>query len=280
VTEDALPARPVSAPPPGGGDDPLSPLFDMSPFPAVVSRLRDHRVLAINQRASEVVGIGQADAVGVPVTDFYVDPAERTRLADELRRDRRAENFRIRIKRASGEPLWVIASSRLVEWQREPAVLTVFHDIDEQLAAEASLKASERRLVAQSDALTELTARYANPDELFEDRLRSILEISARALDVGRLSMWRFDEARSSIRCMGLHRVGPDTHESGAVLRREDAPRYFGALERERVIAAVDAPMDPRTGEFTDTYLVPHGIGAMLDVPLRHDNATVGVLCA
>src|SRR5215204_6278128 len=109
----------------------------MSPFPAVVSRLRDHRVLAINQRASEIVGIGQADAVGVPVTDYYVDPAERTRLADELSRHGRAENLRIRIKRASG-PLWVIASSRLVEWQREPAVLTVFHDIDEQLAAEAS----------------------------------------------------------------------------------------------------------------------------------------------
>jgi PAS domain S-box-containing protein len=271
VTEDALPAHP---------DDPLSPLFDMSPFPAVVSRLRDHRVLVINQRASEVVGIGQADAVGVPVTDYYVDAAERTRLADELSRHGRAENLRIRIKRASGAPLWVIASSRLVEWQREPAVLTVFHDIDEQLAAEASLKASERRLVAQSDALTELTARYANPDELFEDRLRSILEISARALDVGRLSMWRFEEARSIIRCMGLHRVGPDTHESGAVLRREDAPRYFGALERERVIAAVDAHIDPRTSEFTDAYLEPHGIGAMLDVPLRHDNGTMGVLCA
>jgi PAS domain S-box-containing protein len=280
VTEDALPPRPVSAPPPGNADDPLSPLFDMSPFPAVVSRLQDHRVLAINQRASEIVGIRQTDAVGVPITDYYVDPAERTRLAGALHRDGRTDNLRIRIKRASGEPLWVIASSRLVQWPREPAVLTVFHDIDEQLAAEASLKASERRLVAQSDALTELTARYANPAELFEDRLRSILEISARALDVGRLSMWRFEEARASIRCMGLHRVGPNTHESGAVLRREDAPRYFGALERERVIAAVDAQLDRRTSEFTDAYLVPQGIGAMLDVPLRHDNATVGVLCA
>ncbi len=146
--------------------------------------------------------------------------------------------------------------------------------------AEASLQASERRLVEQSDALTDLTARYTNPDERFEDRLRSILEISARALHVERLSMWRFDDGHACIRCTGLFRRTPNDYESGAVLCRDAAPRYFDALERERVIAASDARTDPRTAEFRETYLVPNGIGAMLDVPLRHDNATVGVLCA
>jgi hypothetical protein len=51
---------------------------------------------------------------------------------------------------------------------------------DFQTAAD-SLAASERRLVAQSDALTELTARYTSPTEHFQDRLRSILAISAKA---------------------------------------------------------------------------------------------------
>src|SRR5262249_52305954 len=69
-------------------------------------------------------------------------------------------------------------------------------------------------------------------------------------------------------------------HESGAVLPREVAPAYFDALEHERVIAAADAGTDPRTREFLESYLKPNGIGAMLDVPLRQNNATVGVLCA
>ncbi len=281
MNDDALPVRVsglgLSALRP---DDQLWQLFDLSPFPAVVSRLRDHTVLAINQRASEVVGVPQRDAAGGPVTDYYVDPAEGTKLAEELHRSGRADNLRVRIKRATAEALWVIASSRFVTWQGEAAALTVFHDIDEQLAAEASLKASERRLVAQSDALTDLTEKYTNPDERFEDRLRNILEISAHALNVARLSMWQFDDGRSSIRCMGLHRVGLNPYESGAVLQRADAPRYFDALEHERVIAAGDARTDPRTCDFSDAYLVPHDIGAMLDVPLRHDSATVGVLCA
>jgi two-component system NtrC family sensor kinase len=45
------------------------------------------------------------------------------------------------------------------------------------------------------------------------------------------------------------------------------------------VIASENALADPRTREFKDSYLVPDGIGAMLDVPLRQDDAMTGVLC-
>jgi PAS domain S-box-containing protein len=259
---------------------PYPHLFDVSPFPAVVSRVHDGTVLAVNERTAEVIGIPQRDAVGLSVSDFYVDPAERAQLVETLRRDGRADNLRVQVKRANGERFWVLASSRLVTWKSEPAVLTVFHDISDQLAAEMSLKAAERRLVIQSNALTGLTARYTNPSEQFEERLRSILEMSASALNVERLSMWRFDDARSSIRCIGMYRCAGRQYESGSVLYSRDAPHYFAALERDRVVAANDAMIDPRTCEFKDAYLVPSDIGAMLDVPLRHDNTTVGVLCA
>ena len=255
-------------------------LFDRSPFPAVVSRLQDHTVLAINARTAELIGIPQPDAVGRSVSDYYVNPSERLELAEQLRREGRADNLRLQIKRANGDPFWALASSRLVTWGTEPAVLTVFHDISEQLSAEASLKASERRLVAQSDALTSLTARYTNPGERFDDRLHSILDIAAQALGVERLSMWLFTEQGAAIHCSGLFTRTENRFESGAVLRRHDAPAYFQALDSERVIAAHDAGSDPRTREFRDSYLVPNRIGAMLDVPLRHDNTTVGVLCA
>jgi PAS domain S-box-containing protein len=148
-----------------------------------------------------------------------------------------------------------------------------------QTAAD-SLAASERRLVAQSDALTELTARYTSPAEHFADRLHSILAISARALEVERLSMWEFDEEHSLIRCAGLyHRTG-DRYAGGDVLHRRDFPAYFEAIDRERVVAAADARNDPRTVEFRDVYLDPNGIGAMLDVPLQYDNRRLGVVCA
>jgi PAS domain S-box-containing protein len=64
------------------------------------------------------------------------------------------------------------------------------------------------------------------------------------------------------------------------VLPRDVAPSYFEALEHERVIAASDVASDSRTREFLETYLEANGIGAMLDVPLRQNRTTIGVLCA
>jgi PAS domain S-box-containing protein len=112
-----------------------SQLFELSPFPAVVSRLDDHRVLAVNASAAELVGVSPADAIGQPVSGYYVDPAQRLELTDRVRRDGRADNVRLHIKRARGEPLWVLASIRVIDWNGEAAALTVFHDISEQLAA-------------------------------------------------------------------------------------------------------------------------------------------------
>jgi PAS domain S-box-containing protein len=266
---------------PSAGDETLlAQLFDLSPFPAVVSRLADGTVLAVNARTSEMFGVSPTEALGLRVSDYYVDPSQRERLVAQLRQDGRVDNVRIHTRRPSGEPFWALASSRLVTYRGEPAILAVFNDITEQVSAEQALQASERRLAAQSNALTALTSRSTDAPDRFDDRLRGILEVSARTLKVDRLSMWRFNEERDAIRCVGLHRCCTRSYESGAELGRQAAPAYFEALEHERVIAAHDAVEDPRTREFSDSYLKPNDIGAMLDVPLRDHNVTVGVLCA
>ena len=46
-----------------------------------------------------------------------------------------------------------------------------------------------------------------------------------------------------------------------------------------RVIAAEKAQEDPRTLEFTESYLKPLGIHAMLDAPIRLSDRLVGVVC-
>ena len=145
--------------------------------------------------------------------------------------------------------------------------------------AEQALVASEQRLASQSSALTNLMARYADSRDPFEDRVRGILSVSARTLNVDRLSLWTFTEGQATIVCFDLYEPRRDRHQQGLTLHRVDAPRYFEALDAERVVAAHAARTDARTREFLDTYLIPNGIFSMLDVPLRRNAATVGVLC-
>jgi PAS domain S-box-containing protein len=255
-------------------------LFDLSPFPTVVTRLSDHTVLAINQRTSDVFKVEQAAALGQRAHDYYVHPEQRLALAAMVEREGRADNLRLEARRPDGTTVWLSVSARRVEFAGEPAMLSVFHDVTEELAAQRALEASKRRLAAQSRALMQLTARHADPSGGFDDRLRTILEAASATLDVERLSLWRAPGDRGSIRCVGLYLRTPARHESGLVLARQEAPAYFEALERERVIAAEDARTDPRTADFSAGYLAAHGIGAMLDVPLRQDDRMIGVLCA
>ena len=255
-------------------------MFDVSPFPSVVSRLADSTVIAINRRTAEIFGQSQQDAVGQKTLDYYVDLSQRAELADRLTRDGRADHMRVHIRRPDGTPFWALLSARLVMYGGERAVLTTFTDISEQVRMETTLKASEHRLAAQSHALTSLTARYADPFEPSDGRLRGILERCAATLNVGRLSMWRFTADRRAIECVGMYKLTDDSYHCGGLLDRTSAPSYFDALEQERVIAAHDAHTDPRTRDFRDSYLNQHHIGAMLDVPLRQNHVAVGVLCA
>src|SRR5262245_25765385 len=91
-------AEPLST---GESEDPFSQLFNLSPFPALISRVEDGRILAINARVSEIIGVGPSEVAGMAVTDYYVDPSERAQLAERIRRDGRADNVLLRLKRGS-----------------------------------------------------------------------------------------------------------------------------------------------------------------------------------
>ena len=254
-------------------------LFDVSPFPAVITRVRDHVVLAINQYTADLFRVPQTEAIGQSVLPYYVDVSARERLAEAIRRHGQAEGLRVHVRRRDGDTFWVLASARVVAFDGEPAILTVFTDITDQLAAEQALKASQQRLERQSKTLTELTGRHAEKHGSFDEELRDILRAAAATLQVERVSMWQIDSMRQSITCLQMFHRTPNRFDAGAVLRRDDAPDYFDALERDRVIAAENVLNDHRTREFKDSYLIPNGIGAMLDVPLRQNDEMYGVLC-
>jgi len=86
-----------------GSDERLAALlFDLSPFPAVVSRVADHAVVAINARTTELFGVPYEQAIGRRVTDYYVDPSQRQVLIDRLRVAGRADDVRVQLRAPDG----------------------------------------------------------------------------------------------------------------------------------------------------------------------------------
>lgn len=151
----------------------------------------------------------------------------------------------------------------------------------ERVRAERAIRESERRLREQNAALVELArseiSSSEEPDAL--PGLQRMLEATARTLAVGRSSLWLFDVGHTKIRCVDLYELEPARHLADMELAAVDFPRYFDALEQDRIMAADDAIADPRTSEFAEAYLRPHDITSMLDVPVRAGGHVIGVLC-
>lgn len=109
--------------------------------------------------------------------------------------------------------------------------------------------------------------------------IRRVNEAACSAIDVERVSVWYCDAQQTKIWCADLFQRAPATHSGGTELLAKDFAPYFRALRTERTIAAHEAQTDPRTACFTDIYLKPLGIGAMLDVPIWVGKSMVGVVC-
>ncbi|MFT5738704.1 MAG: diguanylate cyclase (GGDEF)-like protein/PAS domain S-box-containing protein [Gammaproteobacteria bacterium] len=114
-----------------------------------------------------------------------------------------------------------------------------------------------------------------DPVQSFEE----ITEAASNTLKVERVGIWIHADDHRSTRCVNLYNLATDSHSSAVDLYEEDFPNYFAALNEDRVIDACDAYRDPRTCEFSETYLPLYGISSMLDAPIRFAGRTIGIIC-
>ncbi|DAB30739.1 MAG TPA: hypothetical protein CFH84_02395 [Sulfurimonas sp. UBA12504] len=109
--------------------------------------------------------------------------------------------------------------------------------------------------------------------------LKEATELSAKTLDVARVSIWIFDEYKDKLVCQDLYSLKDDTHTSGMSLEKQLYPNYFQTINTSKIVVIDDARNDPRSSEFTSTYLEAHDIYSMLEIPLVQDSELLGVIC-
>jgi PAS domain S-box-containing protein len=142
-----------------------------------------------------------------------------------------------------------------------------------------SLGARRKRLLDQQRALVALTRSDVFNRENLQEALQSVTETAAHLLNVERVSLWRYSESRSSLRCVDLYQLSLDRHSCGHELESRLYPTYFDALASSEAIVANDAHTHPFTHEFSKDYLTPLNITAMLDIPVHLHGRLKGVLC-
>lgn len=108
---------------------------------------------------------------------------------------------------------------------------------------------------------------------------QEITEITATALNVEQVGIWLFEGDRTQLKCVDLFERSTHNHTQGIELFQQDNPIYFDAIATQPLLAVNDAQNDPRTREFTENYLIPLQITALLDASIQTDGEINGVLC-
>lgn len=123
--------------------------------------------------------------------------------------------------------------------------------------------------------LARLSASGVTLRQVWED----LSDLVTSALDVDRIGVWVLIDEGHAIRCQYLYQRSNQQVFQGAVLREQDFPGYFQAIEARRTIAAAYAASSDLTKELRQAYFDPLGITSTLDAPIYVEGRVVGVVC-
>jgi PAS domain S-box-containing protein len=211
-------------------------------------------------------------------TEFVAkEDLERLLAQHRLRREWREDAFRqyeFRLITKTGEIRDMLVTIDMIPNTKQSIASLI--DITEQKKAEAELKNRSERALRYQKIMVNLATTDA---PTLRDAMNRITETGATTLGVERTSIWFFSSDGRELVCNDVYLPGRNAHESGQTLQGADYPRYFAALQDNRMIVAANARTDENTREFTAGYLGPLGITSMLIVPIRSGRHVVGVLC-
>ena len=142
----------------------------------------------------------------------------------------------------------------------------------------ALLQHHERITPNFAEVISELTRRPAVSDDDLHSTFANITERASRSMRVSRAEIWILDEPGTFLEAIDAFDLASGTHSPGLSLQRSHYPRYFDALEKERVLRVTDARQDERTREFSASYLEPFDIVSVLIAPIRIDRKIAGVI--
>ena len=109
-----------------------------------------------------------------------------------------------------------------------------------------------------------------------------MIEFSTRilaTLKLERMNVWLFNADRSAIISIGEYDMRTRKFQKESVLEASRFPKYFEALEKNKIIFAENIYKHPDTQEFKESYSKPNDIITLLDIPLRLEGKLIGVMC-
>ncbi|WP_349597351.1 sensor domain-containing diguanylate cyclase [Azospirillum argentinense] len=127
----------------------LQAILEQSPVGVSVSRRDDGRIIFVNTRFAELIGLKREDLIGRQARDYYLDRHQRERVIDRLRSYGSVTNMEVQFRRADGSSFWTLFTVNQAVIQGVQVNLAWIYDYTDRRNMEEAL-----RDMASRDPLT------------------------------------------------------------------------------------------------------------------------------
>ena len=140
----------------------IEEIIKSSPFPIIISRLADDKIILANNNAVKLFGIQPRELERYRLKDFFADADNRKLLNERLEREREVQDFEILVKTPiSDTPFWLLTSANVIDYNYDVVLYSAFQDITSRKNRESLLKNQATR-----DPLTSLFNRRYFEEEV------------------------------------------------------------------------------------------------------------------
>ncbi len=155
--------------------------------------------------------------------------------------------------------------------------VAAIRDVTERNQIEAALQKRQNLLKKQSNTLVELARSKAFIQGNIIDSVREITRAAAITLNVEQVGVWLYGEDNYQMQSIDLYSYKSNSHSKSIILRKEDYPNYFAALENSY---SVDNLSETNVAqELSKFYLSVFGVISVLNVPIWLRGRVVGIVC-
>ncbi|MGB7380263.1 MAG: PAS domain S-box protein [Rivularia sp. (in: cyanobacteria)] len=156
--------------------------------------------------------------------------------------------------------------------------VAAIRDITERNLVEAASQERENLLKKQSNTLLELAKSKALIQGNIIDSVREITRAATIALNVEQIGVWLYGEDNFQMQSIDLYNYKYNSHSKTIILKQEDYPNYFAALEKGSY--SVDNLSETNIAEeLSKFYLSVFGVTSVLNVPIWLRGGVVGIVC-